>query len=125
MNIWENLNLNQSSMVNNYMLPRYEIAKVKGEAGARSFRMGPNSSYLLLDENDAIVWLVQTDGNGGLPTNVVPFSLLPYQPPKPVDLAALEQRIEKLEKRNESYNRKYGKPKKQQQQQQRPVDDAT
>ena len=28
--------------------PHYEIIKVNGEAGARNFRMGPNSSALLL-----------------------------------------------------------------------------
>lgn len=49
---------------NNYRLPTYEVIKVNGRGGANAFQMGPNSSILLLDETDNIVWLAQTDGAG-------------------------------------------------------------
>ena len=61
--------------------PRYEVIKVNGEAGARNFRMGPNSNALLLDNTAAIVWYAQTDGTGYL--TVTPFDITPHQTPKP------------------------------------------
>ena len=70
--------------------------------GAKAFKMGPNSTNLLLDENAPIVWLVQTDGGGYLTATL--FSITPYQPPTPVDLNSLEERISKLEKQYESYS---------------------
>ena len=59
---------------NNYRLPTYEVIKVNGRGGANAFQMGPNSSILLLDETDNVVWLAQTDGAGY--KTVTPFSLL-------------------------------------------------
>ena len=75
--------------------PRYEVIKVNGEAGARNFRMGPNSNALLLDNTAAIVWYAQTDGTGYL--TVTPFDITPHQTPKPVDMNDLSARVTKLE----------------------------
>lgn len=75
--------------------PHYEIIKVNGEAGARNFRMGPNSSALLLDETAAIVWLAQTDGTGYL--TVTPFDLAPHQAAPQIDLNNLVARVSALE----------------------------
>ena len=48
--------------MNNYnynrFLPHYEIIKVKGEASAQNFRMGPNSDALLLDEVEPVLYHV-------------------------------------------------------------------
>lgn len=74
---------------------KQEIVKVNGENGARAFQLAPNSSVLLLDENNPIVWLVQTDGAGY--KTVSPFSITPYQPAPPVDLNDLKSRLERLE----------------------------
>lgn len=41
-----------------------QVIKVNGRNGAEAFRMGANSSVLLLDETEPIVWLKQTDGAG-------------------------------------------------------------
>ena len=41
-----------------------QVTRVNGRNGADAFRMAPNSSILLMDENDPIVWLKQTDGAG-------------------------------------------------------------
>ena len=82
---------------------RQEIVKVNGENGARAYQMNPNSSALLLDENNPIVWLVQTDGAGY--KTVSPFSISPYQPAPPIDLNDLNERLKRLEaKVNESHN---------------------
>lgn len=75
--------------------PRYEIIRVNGENGARAFQMAPNSTALLLDDTAPIVWFVQTDGAGY--KTETPFSISPYQPTPPVDVNALEARIQRLE----------------------------
>ena len=77
--------------------PRYEVIQVNGENGARSFQMSPNSSVLLMDTTNPIVWLCTTDGAGYL--TATPFSITPYQPEPPVDVRALKERIERLEAR--------------------------
>ena len=88
--------------VNNF--PRYEIIKVKGQNGAEAFQMAPNSQVLLLDENDPLIWFVQTDGAGY--KTATPYSIAPYQPAPPVDLNSLEQRLTALEEKinAKSYN---------------------
>ena len=78
-----------------FQAQRYEIIRVNGENGAQAFQMAPNSSALLLDETAPIVWFVQTDGAGY--KTAKPFSIAPYQPQPPVDVHALEARINRLE----------------------------
>ena len=60
------------------MPQRCQVIKVNGRNGADAFRMAADSSVLLLDENDPIVWLKTTDG-AGYPT-ITPYSIAPYQP---------------------------------------------
>lgn len=76
-------------------MQKNEIIRVNGENGARMFTMQPNSSVLLLDENDPIVWFVQTDGAGY--KTVSAYSIMPYQQPASVDTKSLEERIKRLE----------------------------
>lgn len=75
--------------------PKYDIIKVSGEASARSFRMAPNSSALLLDETAPIVWYASTDGTGYL--TVTPFDIVPHAAKPEVDLNDLLSRVQKLE----------------------------
>jgi len=88
--------------VNN--LPRYDIIKVRGQNGAEAFQMAPNSKALLLDENDPLVWFVQTDGAGY--KTATPYTISPYQPAPPVDLNSIEMRLTALEEKinAKSYN---------------------
>ena len=92
-----NMNMNMGTMQPRYIppAPRYEIIKVNGEAGARNFRMAPNSNALLLDETAAIVWFAQTDGTGYL--TVTPYSITPYQPAPQVNINDLATRVAQLE----------------------------
>lgn len=84
--------------------PHYDIIKVKGQNGADAFQMAPNSKVLLLDENDPLVWFVQTDGAGY--KTITPYTITPFQPAPPVDLNSLEQRLAALEEKMyaKSYN---------------------
>lgn len=72
-----------------------QIVKVNGENGARAYQMPANSSALLLDEIEPIVWLKQTDG-AGYPT-ITPYKIEPYERPEPEDFSSIVKRIERLE----------------------------
>ncbi len=80
-------------MYSNYYQPYggQQIVRVNGEAGARSYQMMPNSSALLLDENQPVVWLAQTDGAGY--KTVTPYTISAYQAPE----TDLEKRVKRLE----------------------------
>lgn len=41
-----------------------QVVRVHGEDGAKAYNLPPNSSALLLDETQNIVWLKMTDGAG-------------------------------------------------------------
>lgn len=72
-----------------------QVTRVNGKNGAEAFQMAPNSSILLMDEHDPIVWLKQTDG-AGYPT-VTPYTVTPHQAAAPVDVNGLEARVKRLE----------------------------
>lgn len=140
MNNWNNMNfmpnnpmidtMNQNRMGfnNQYvaqMAPRYELIKVNGEAGAKNFKMAPNSATLLLDETAPIVWLVQTDGSGLLtPT---PFDIVVHQQPPQIDINNLAARVAQLEERlNDQSNTITNKQsKKQRQRTEQPVESTS
>ena len=81
-----------------YGMPRSvytEVVKVHGEEGANAFRLEPNSSILLLDETQPVVWLKVTDGAGY--ATLSPYSISPLQKTPPVDIQSLEARIKRIE----------------------------
>lgn len=87
----------------NQFQPRQEIVKVNGRNGAEAFQIAPNSSVLLLDIENPIVYLKTSDGAGY--SVVTPYAITPYVPEKPVDVKSLEQRIARIEEMlNESNN---------------------
>lgn len=138
MNGWNNMNfmpnnpmidtMNQNRMNYNnpYMpAPHYELVKVNGEAGAKNFKMAPNSAALLLDETAPIVWLVQTDGSGLLtPT---PFDIFVHQQQPQIDINNLAARVAQLEERlNDQSNTISNKQsKKQRQRNDQPVESTS
>ena len=106
------------------LAPRYEVIKVNGEAGARNFRMGPNSNALLLDETAPIIWYVQTDGTGYL--TVTPFDITPHQVQAPINLNDLSERVSKLEEAIANVQQSnFSNAKQRKQQRVEPANDAT
>ena len=84
-------------------LPRVEIVKVNGKNGADAYQMAPNSSALLLDQKDPLIWFVSTDGAGY--KTCIPYTITPYKQQEPEDLIAqLNARISKLEERMNGKN---------------------
>ena len=126
-----NFGFNRSNMGNNFTgnfspaLPRYEIIKVNGEAGAKNFRMAANSTALLLDENEPIVWFVQTDGAGYCVAT--PYDITPHHKIPPVDVNQLEQRVAQLEEmiNVRQSNTQSNKQSKKQSKQQQPISEQS
>lgn len=84
--------------------PQMDIPKVNGEDSARAFPIGPNSSVILLDTTNPIIWVVATDASGF--KTITPYTITPYTPEKPIDpsdlktqLSAIDDRLSKLEER--------------------------
>ena len=74
---------------------KQEVIKVNGRGGAEAYQLAPNSSILLLDEKEPIIWLKTTDGAGY--ASITPYTISPYQPEPPIDVKSLEERISKIE----------------------------
>lgn len=93
--------------------PHYEIVKVNGIEGAKSFQMAPNSSLFLADAtNPNLIWLVQTDGAGY--QTATPLDVAIHQEKPLPDVSTLEKRIQQLEEKYEQLNIGFSKqPEKQ------------
>ena len=79
-----------------YGLQRQEVIRVNGRNGAEAYQMAPNSSVLLLDEVQPIVWLKTTDG-ASYPT-LNGYVITPLKEKNTTDmLSDIEKRIAKLE----------------------------
>lgn len=77
------------------MSQHMEVVRINGRGGAEAFQMAPNSSALLLDTTQAVVWLKTTDG-AGYPT-LAPYTITPMEEQPPVSTGDIIKRIERLE----------------------------
>lgn len=75
--------------------PRQQVIKVSGRQGAEMYRMGPDSSALLLDESGSLIWLITTDGAGY--KSIYPYDINPHVDPPDPYISQLEQRMTKME----------------------------
>lgn len=78
-----------------YQPGRQEIIRVNGREGANAYQLPANSSVLLLDNNQPVIYLKQTDGGGY--ANITPYSITPFEQEQPVNASDLERRIKRLE----------------------------
>lgn len=77
-----------------------KVQNVNGIEGAKAYPLAGDSSVLLLDSNNPIVWLVQTDSAGY--KTCTPYDIIPHKEtpaPTPDDFKALSERISKIEER--------------------------
>lgn len=100
--------------------PKYDIITVNGEAGAKNFKMAPNSKAALIDETAPIIWLAQTDGTGYL--TVTPYDIVPHKTAATIDVNDLAERVKKLE---EQYVQQSNVAKPRSKQRQQSTDGAT
>lgn len=72
------------------------IIKVNGRNGAAGLAMGSNTQLLALDEQNPIVWLVQTDAIGQ--KTITGYDLTPHKEITPEDkMAGIEDRLARIE----------------------------
>lgn len=89
-------NIQDNSYSNNYSIgPKQQVVKVSGKQGVEMYRIGPNSSALLLDESGQLVWLVTTDGAGY--KSIYPYDISPHVDPPDPHISELEQRMARME----------------------------
>ena len=79
---------------------KQEVVRVTGLNGAHAYNMPPNSSALVLDETEPLIYLLMTDGAGY--KTVTPYTITPYTPEPTPDMKSLIERIERLEAKYES-----------------------
>ena len=75
------------------VLPPQTVIQVNGRASIDALKMSPNSSVLLMDSRDPIVWLCTSDGIGNVTS--VPYDITPHKDVSPV--GNLESRIANIE----------------------------
>ena len=75
--------------------PKYELIQIKGEAGAKNFRMAPNSKTILVDETAPMIWFAQTDSGGYL--TVEPYDISPHKAQEQINVNDLAERVRRLE----------------------------
>ena len=74
---------------------RHEIDRVNGRASVMNMHYAPNSSYLMIDENEPVVWLVTTDSSG-FPT-ATDFEMVPRISEEQKIQNGIDERLTKLE----------------------------
>lgn len=77
--------------------PRREVDRVNGRNGADMFRIAPNSSVLLLDENDPIIWFVKTDSAGY--KTIIPYDIKPHEDEPVPDVKGIDERLNSIDER--------------------------
>ena len=74
-----------------------EIVSVNGRNGAEMYRLAPDSSSLLLDSNDPIIWFVKTDGAGY--KTIIPYDIKPHEEKQQTDPNGIEERLKDFDER--------------------------
>ena len=86
------------------LLPQQQVIQVNGKASVDSSQLAPNSSVLLMDTSAPIVWLCVSDGVGKVTSTA--YDIVEHKQKEEVDLEArlrkIEERIERMESRDES-----------------------
>ena len=77
------------------VLPPQQVLQANGKASVDAIRMAPNSSVLIMDQNEPIVWLCVSDGLGKVSST--PYDITPHKEPPPVDVHGMEERIANIE----------------------------
>lgn len=91
------------------ILPPQQILTAKGKASIDKLRMSPNSSVLIADETEAIVWKCTSDGIGNVTAE--PFDISPHKTEEQIRqdtmdalLIDMSNRLKKLEESYEQSN---------------------
>ena len=91
----------------NYTLPPQQILQANGKESIKAIRMSPNSSVLIADTTEPIVWKCVSDGLGNVTTEA--FDISHHKTEEEVEkenttnlLNQISERLERLESKYES-----------------------
>ena len=91
----------------NYTLPPQQILQANGKESIKAIRMSPNSSVLIADTTEPIVWKCVSDGLGNVTTEA--FDISHHKTEEEVEkenttnlLNQISERLERLENKYES-----------------------
>ena len=92
----------------NYTLPPQQILQANGKASIDAIRMSPNSSVLIADTTEPIVWKCVSDGLGNVTAEA--FDITHHKTEEEVEkentnnlLTNISMRLERLENKYESF----------------------
>lgn len=92
----------------NYTLPPQQILQANGESSIKAIRMSPNSSVLIADTTQPIVWKCVSDGLGNVTAEA--FDITHHKTEEEVEkentnnlLTDISKRLERLESKYESF----------------------
>lgn len=92
----------------NYTLPPQQILQANGKASIDAIRMSPNSSVLIADTTNPIVWKCVSDGLGNVTAEA--FDITHHKTEEEVEkentnnlLTDISKRLERLENKYESF----------------------
>ena len=78
--------------------PRRTVDQVKGLEGANAYALGPDSSVIVVDSDQPLIWFISTDANGNK-TMIQPYRIEKYDMPKPVTLDDLLAEMRSMNER--------------------------
>ena len=73
------------------------IDRVNGRNGAEMYRIAPESSVLLLDENNPLIWFIQTDSAGY--KTIIPYDIKPHEDEPSPDVKSIDERMNGFDER--------------------------
>ena len=77
------------------VLPPQTVTQVSGKSSVDALKMSPNSSVLLLDNTQPVVWLCTSDGIGKV--TAVPYDISEHKDKTQADVDSLETRVARIE----------------------------
>lgn len=99
----------------NYTLPPQQILQANGKESIKAIRMSPNSSVLIADTTEPIVWKCVSDGLGNVTTEA--FDISHHKTEEEVEkentnnlLMQISERLERLENNYESITNRHNEP---------------
>ncbi len=74
-----------------------EVDRVNGRKGAEMYQMAPDSSALVLDSNDPMIWFIQTDSAGY--KSITAYDIAPHEDEKLPDAKSIDERLNGIDER--------------------------
>ena len=74
-----------------------EVDRVNGRNGAEMYRMAPDSSAIVLDINNPMIWFIQTDSAGY--KSITAYDITLHEDAKVPDAKSIDERMNSFDER--------------------------